>query len=201
MKSLAAWPLIEDSKRGGAYTDMFVWDSEGTGQVHFTATDLNIDSLGTIVESSLTTQALISATEASSNLSIHWGTRLESMDIEAESVRFTTSSGDTVIAEMTIGADGGRSKSRELAGMRTREWRYGQNAIVATVRVEPHHSHACWQAFLPTGPLALLPLANDDLCSIVWSLDDALSEHWIQADHEAFVAGLNRALSGRGLRS
>ena len=43
--------------------------------------------------------------------------------------------------------------------MRTREWRYGQNAIVATVRVEPHHSHACWQAFLPTGPLVLLPLA------------------------------------------
>ena len=32
----------------------------------------------------------------------------------------------------------------------------------------------------------------------MWSLDDALSDHWIQADHDAFVAGLNRALSGRG---
>ena len=74
LKSLDAWPLIEQSKRGGAYTDMFVWDSEGTGQVHFTATDLNIESLGTIVESSLTTQALISATDAAPNLSIHWGT-------------------------------------------------------------------------------------------------------------------------------
>ena len=198
LNSLDAWSSIEESKRSGAYTDMFVWDSEGTGHVHFTATDLNMESLGTIVESSLTTQALISATETASNISIHWGTRLESMDIEAERVCFATSSGDSVIADMTIGADGGRSKSRELAGMRTREWRYGQNAIVATVRVEPHHSHACWQAFLPSGPLALLPLADDDLCSIVWSLDDALSDHWIQADHDAFVAGLNRALSGRG---
>jgi 2-octaprenylphenol hydroxylase len=46
--------------------------------------------------------------------------------------------------------------------------------------------------------LALLPLADNDLCSIVWSLDDALSDHWIQADQDAFVSGLNRALSGRG---
>jgi 2-octaprenylphenol hydroxylase len=177
---------------------MFVWDSEGTGHVHFTAGDLNIESLGTIVESSLTTRALISAAEAAPNISIHWGTRLESMDVEAEGVRFTTSLGDTVIADMAIGADGGRSKSRELAGMPTREWRYGQNAIVATIRVGPHHSRACWQAFLPSGPLALLPLADDDLCSIVWSLDDALSDHWIQANQTEFVLGLNRALSGRG---
>ena len=198
LKSLNAWSSIEESRRGGAYTDMFVWDSEGTGHVHFTAGDLNIESLGTIVESSLTTRALISAAEVAPNISIHWGTRLESMDVEAEGVRFTTSLGDAVIADMAIGADGGRSKSRELAGMRTREWRYGQNAIVATIRVEPHHSRACWQAFLPSGPLALLPLADDDLCSIVWSLDDALSDHWIQADHDAFVAGLNRALAGRG---
>lgn len=198
LQSLCAWPLIEETKRYGVYTDMLVWDSEGTGYIHFTAADLSIESLGTIVESSLTTQALISAAEAAPNLSINWGTRLESMDIEAECVRFTTSSGDAVIADMTIGADGGRSKSRELAGMRTREWRYGQNAIVATVRVEPHHSRTCWQAFLPSGPLALLPLSNDDMCSIVWSLDDALSHQWIQADHNQFIAGLNRALSGRG---
>lgn len=198
LQSLGAWPLIEESGRGGAYTDMFVWDSEGTGHVHFTAADLNIESLGTIVESSMTTNALINATEAATNLSINWDTRLDSMDIQEDGVRFTTSSGGVVIAQMTIGADGGRSKSRELASMRTREWRYGQNAIVATVRVEPHHSRACWQAFLPSGPLALLPLSDNDLCSIVWSLDDALSDHWIQADQDAFVSGLNRALSGRG---
>jgi 2-octaprenylphenol hydroxylase len=198
LQSLGAWPLIEESGRGGAYTDMFVWDSEGTGHVHFTAADLNIESLGTIVESSLTTNALINATEAATNLSITWDTRLDSMDIQEDGVRFTTSSGGVVIAQMAIGADGGRSKSRELASMRTREWRYGQNAIVATVRVEPHHSRACWQAFLPSGPLALLPLADNDMCSIVWSLDDALSGHWIQADQDAFVSGLNRALSGRG---
>lgn len=198
LQSLGAWPLIEESGRGGAYTDMFVWDSEGTGHVHFTAADLNIESLGTIVESSLTTNALINATEAATNLSITWDTRLDSMDIQEDGVRFTTSSGGVVIAQMAIGADGGRSKSRELASMRTREWRYGQSAIVATVRVEPHHSRACWQAFLPSGPLALLPLADNDMCSIVWSLDDALSDHWIQADQDVFVSGLNRALSGRG---
>ena len=54
LKSLDAWPMIEESKRGCAYTDMFVWDSEGTGHVHFTATDLNIESLGPLL-STLTT--------------------------------------------------------------------------------------------------------------------------------------------------
>ena len=27
LNSLDAWPSIEESKRGGAYSDMFVWDS------------------------------------------------------------------------------------------------------------------------------------------------------------------------------
>ena len=31
LQSLGAWPLIEESGRGGAYTDMFVWTQRGQG--------------------------------------------------------------------------------------------------------------------------------------------------------------------------
>lgn len=198
LSELDVWQTMSDSDRLGPYTDMVVWDSEGTGFVEFDAKSLSIDVLGYIVESTVTTDALVKRVDQMPNIAIQWDTWLAQLDFNDEYVNVVTRAGDEVRAQLVIGADGGRSVSRELAGIRTRQWSYGQKAIVATVRVAPEHSSACWQAFLPTGPLALLPLADSNLCSIVWSLDDQEAQTWIEADDAAFLKGLNSALGGRG---
>lgn len=198
LSELDVWQAISDSGRIGPYTDMVVWDSEGTGLVAFDAQSLSLDELGYIVESTVTTDALVNRVNQVPNIDVHWDTWLSQLDFHDEYVNVVTRAGDEIRARLVIGADGGRSISRELAGISTRQWSYGQKAIVATVRVAPDHSSACWQAFLPTGPLALLPLADGDLCSIVWSLDDNEAQTWIEADDTAFLRGLNSALGGRG---
>ena len=195
---LDAWQAMSDSGRIGPYTDMVVWDSEGTGLIEFDANSLSLDALGYIVESAVSTDALVNRVNQTPNITIQWDTWLAQLDFNDTYVNVVPREGDEIHAQLVIGADGGRSVSRELAGIRTRQWSYGQKAIVATVRVAPEHSSACWQAFLPTGPLALLPLADNDLCSIVWSLDDSEAETWIAADDQAFLHGLNAALGGRG---
>ena len=60
-------------------------------------------------------------------------------------------------AALVVGADGARSRVRELTAMPVRQWSYDQSAIVGTVALA-HHLDSCWQAFLDTGPLALYPL-------------------------------------------
>ena len=198
LSELDVWQAISGSGRIGPYTDMVVWDSEGTGLVEFDAQSLSLDELGYIVESTVTTDALVTHVNQTPNIEIQWDTYLSQLNFYDEYVNVVTRAGDEISTQLVIGADGGRSVSRELAGINTRQWSYGQKAIVATVRVAPEHSYTCWQAFLPTGPLALLPLADSDLCSIVWSLDDSEAQTWIEADDTTFLRGLNAALGGRG---
>lgn len=198
LSELDVWQAISGSGRIGPYTDMVVWDSEGTGLVEFDAQSLSLDELGYIVESTVTTDALVTRVNQTPNIEIQWDTYLSQLNFYDEYVNVVTRAGDEISTQLVIGADGGRSVSRELAGINTRQWSYGQKAIVATVRVAPEHSYTCWQAFLPTGPLALLPLADSDLCSIVWSLDDSEAQTWIEADDTTFLRGLNAALGGRG---
>ena len=198
LSELGAWQAIWDGGRVGPYTDMVVWDSEGTGLVEFDAKSLSLDALGYIVEAPITTDALVNLANQTANITIEWDTWLAQLDFDDHQATVVTRAGTNIRAQLVIGADGGRSVSRELAGIRTRQWSYGQKAIVATVRVAPGHASACWQAFLPTGPLALLPLSETDLCSIVWSLDDQEAQSWIEADDTAFLKGLNLALGGRG---
>jgi 2-octaprenylphenol hydroxylase len=69
---------------------------------------------------------------------------------------------------------------------------YRQKAIVCTVATEQDHQRTAWQCFLPSGPLAFLPLA-DGSCSIVWSLDEAEVEKMMALDDGAFSARLAEA--------
>ena len=103
---------------------------------------------------------------------------------------------------LLIGADGGNSRIRELAGLRTREWSYGQQALVCTVRTQQPHAATAWQRFLSTGPLACLPLqlpgaAEQHYCSIVWSCDDLLAAELLALAPEAFALRLAAALEHR----
>ncbi|KAF5836845.1 flavin-dependent monooxygenase [Dunaliella salina] len=96
-------------------------------------------------------------------------------------------------ARLVVAADGGASRIRQLAGFRTFGWKYNQRAVVATVQLEGGSTSTAWQRFLPTGPLALLPVRND-LANIVWSTTPEAARALEQLSPEAFAAAANKAL-------
>uniref|UniRef100_A0A6S8MSN8 Ubiquinone biosynthesis monooxygenase COQ6, mitochondrial n=1 Tax=Dunaliella tertiolecta TaxID=3047 RepID=A0A6S8MSN8_DUNTE len=96
-------------------------------------------------------------------------------------------------ARLVVAADGGASQIRQLAGFRTFGWKYNQRAVVATVQLEGGPTSTAWQRFLPTGPLALLPV-RDDLANIVWSTTPEAARALEQLSPSAFAAAANKAL-------
>src|SRR5690606_9521756 len=58
------------------------------------------------------------------------------------------------------------------------------------------HEDTAWQRFLPGGPLAVLPFA-DDSCSIVWSLPADEAERVLALDDAGFGHELTRAFDRR----
>jgi 2-octaprenylphenol hydroxylase len=67
---------------------------------------------------------------------------------------------------------------------------------VATVRTEAHHRDTAWQRFLPSGPVAFLPLP-EGYCSIVWSVPPARAEDLLGLSPEAFARELEAAVDLR----
>jgi 2-octaprenyl-6-methoxyphenol hydroxylase len=104
------------------------------------------------------------------------------------SVRF----GDgAVAAGLLIAADGARSRLRELAGIATFGWSYGQSAIAATVAHERDHGGRAEEHFLPAGPFAILPLKGRR-SSIVWTEQEAAAARIVALPDELFRDELER---------
>ena len=68
--------------------------------------------------------------------------------------------------------------------------------LVATVNIETKSgsNSTAWQRFLPSGPVALLPLSADH-SSLVWTVDKSQVRPLLEMSEEAFVKKLNRALT------
>jgi 2-octaprenylphenol hydroxylase len=200
LSQLGAWDAIA-AYRHCAYRHMTVWDAEGTGQIEFDRAEVGASELGHIVENRAIVRALLARVATAADISVLSPVALASCTRLASSrMSLTLDGGELLEADLLVAADGALSRVREMMGFRSREWDYGHRAIVATVEVERPHDATAWQRFLPSGPLALLPLPGEDgrhYCSIVWSLQEDLVDAVLALDDAAFCAELTRASEAR----
>ena len=195
LEHLDAWPAIE-AMRASPYGQMYVWDAAGQGSIHFDAADWGLPCLGHIVENRIIQLALLEQIEQLETVDWLCPARLEGLAMADDRVRLGLESGEMLTAGLVVGADGPRSRVREQAGIALRARGYAQKAIVATVATELDHRETAWQCFLPTGPLAFLPL-GDGRSSIVWSTHTWHGDALMALDDEAFGEQLGAAFGER----
>ncbi|MFP4496277.1 MAG: UbiH/UbiF/VisC/COQ6 family ubiquinone biosynthesis hydroxylase [Halochromatium sp.] len=121
---------------------------------------------------------------------------LSALEIDDQRARLRLADQRQLAADLVVGADGRASFVRETLGIGLDAADYAQRAIVANVEVAHWHRETAWQRFLPSGPLAFLPLA-DGRCSIVWSADEARAEQLLALDDAGFIAELEIAFDKR----
>ena len=123
--------------------------------------------------------------------------RVTHFSLEGPVQRLTLSTGEIIETRLLIAADGVRSALRQLAGIRTVGWQYGQSAIVCTIaHTEPHHGRA-WEHFLPAGPFAILPLpskGDQHRSSLVWTEADGDAKRLVAGDEFTFRMELERRI-------
>ncbi len=192
LDNLGAWRAMR-ADRVAAYQAMHVWDAGGRGCIHFDAAEIGEPDLGHIVENRVTTRALWQCMRELENLRLIDDDALAGLRAEGQAMRAELNSGRVLRAELVIGADGARSRVRELAGIASNARDYDQHALVATIETERPHQATAWQRFLPSGPLALLPLADPHRCSIVWSTAPAHAEELLELEDSAFARQLTSA--------
>ncbi|MGD8567807.1 MAG: UbiH/UbiF/VisC/COQ6 family ubiquinone biosynthesis hydroxylase [Gammaproteobacteria bacterium] len=191
LESIGAWHTIA-SMRISPFREMQVWDATGIGSIHFDSADIGQDCLGHIIENSVIQLALYQ--QLQSREDIHWHQPAQPADlaIDNDHVSLQLDNGVTLNARLIVGADGGRSWIRQQAGIAVQARDYQQQAVVATVKSELYHQDTAWQCFMPTGPLAFLPL-TEGYSSIVWSTTPEQADSLIAMDDEEFKQTLGEA--------
>ncbi len=186
LRNLGVWA----SMRVCAYEHMRVWDARGFGEIAFDAADIGEPDLGHIVENREIVAALWRRIGDHPCIQVLLGQEIAALDADSPALRL--GDGRTLRARLLVGADGARSRLRELAGIGLTAREYDQHAVVATVRPEHGNQATAWQRFLPEGPLALLPL-RDDLFSIVWSTAPEEAARLVEAEPVTFGRELTAA--------
>lgn len=107
------------------------------------------------------------------------------------------SSNRTLVARLLVGADGINSPVRTFAGIPTRGWDYERHGVVATLKASSPldgggHGAIAYQRFLPTGPIALLPMANG-FATLVWTTTPERAAHLKTLSATDFIASVNAA--------
>jgi 2-octaprenyl-6-methoxyphenol hydroxylase len=99
--------------------------------------------------------------------------------------------GVTLDVRLLVAADGVKSRLRDMAGIKTVTWDYGQSGIVCTVAHERPHNGRAEEHFLPAGPFAILPLTGNR-SSIVWTERTADAERLVAGDDLVFEVELEQ---------
>lgn len=190
LDQLGVWPGIRDA-RASAYERMHVWDAENGAAIHFDAADEGRDVLGFIVENNLVQATLWQALDAAGVRRIV-PAEVVAYAMREDRAQLDLADGQVVAARLVVAADGAESPLRAMVGIGTKGHDYAQRAVVAHVETTDPHQRTAWQRFLPSGPLAFLPLV-DGRSSIVWSLPEAEATRVLALDDDAFRDALGVA--------
>lgn len=191
-KSIGVWDKIV-ARRVSPFRDMRVWDATGPGQIHFDSAWAGQPHFGNIIENSVMLTALQENLSSYPTLKCYYDIELTDLILPADGA-ILKSKNDSFFAKLLVGADGANSWVREKVGFILEQQSYEQTAIVATVQTELAHQETALQRFMPTGPLAFLPLNHAHDSSIVWSCSPEMATQLLSYDDEQFSQHLAEAI-------
>ncbi|MCZ6536562.1 MAG: UbiH/UbiF/VisC/COQ6 family ubiquinone biosynthesis hydroxylase [Gammaproteobacteria bacterium] len=198
LEAAGAWPEIA-ATRVSPYREMQVWDADSKpglpGSVHFSAAEVGAAALGHIVENQLIRHTLWQSLAGLERVVVRPNSRVADLRLDDDKARLSLDNGEVMDCTLVVAADGAASPIRDMAGIETTGWSYRQKAVVTHVQSELPHRETAWQRFLPSGPLAFLPLA-DGRSSVVWSNTVDGADRLLDLKDTEFLAELETASDG-----
>ncbi|UDG81404.1 2-octaprenylphenol hydroxylase [Candidatus Profftia lariciata] len=170
LKHLDVWQDII-ALRTNSYQTMEVWDSDSFGSIMFNAEEYGYTHLGHIIENSIIQRTLWNKVKKQLNVDIITPASIKQIKWGDNEALVILNNEQIITARLVIGIDGAQSWLRKHADIPLTFWEYGHKALVATIKTEQQHNNCARQIFHSNSILAFLPLKNQKLCSIVWSMN------------------------------
>lgn len=201
LSQIGVWPIMEKT-RVTPFKKMFVWEDCSNAYIEFEQDEF----VGHIVENDVTIHGLTVRMDQleneNKNFQVVYGAKVQDCIVgeDGESPRLTFDNGDILETGILIGADGANSLVRKklMADASYHSRDYEQFGVVGTVTFDNSSTanETAYQKFLPTGPIALLPL-NSTKSSLVWTLPPKTAKELVKFDPQNFAKILNSNLANR----
>ena len=143
-------------------------DAEVFLGLHFDSAEIEEGPMGHMLEDRFLRRALLDAMEKEPLITYLPGEYVIGQEVTVSDASVSLASGATLSGRLIVGADGRKSGTGQRAGIQRTEWDYHQTALVCAIAHERPHNGVAHQLFMPSGPLAILPLTGNR-SSIVWS--------------------------------
>ena len=157
--------------------------------LHFDHAEIEEGPMGYMVEDRYLRRALIEAMEEAPNITVRNGCRVVTQTLGINGASVTLDTGETLESDLLVGADGRRSGTCQRAGIKRTGWDYDQTALVCAIAHEQPHHGIAHQYFMPSGPLAILPLPGNQ-SSIVWSESTARAKEIHDLNDRSYLEAL-----------
>lgn len=141
--------------------------------LHFDAAEIEEGPMGHMLEDRFLYAAFLQAMQETPGITLLSGESVVAQEVAPSGVTVTLASGRKLTGGLLVGCDGRGSGTAQRAGIRRVGWGYGQTALVTAIHHQHDHRGIAQQFFMPSGPLAILPLKGGHHSSIVWSETDA----------------------------
>src|SRR5690554_5851965 len=195
-----------------AISDIHVSDHGQFGATRLHRDELNVEALGYVVEnhhlSRSINQALLAhpaldvCAPAQVTRAVHVRDGMQ-LTVKMAADQTTASQADPASVDpiiidtsLLVLADGGRSGLCEQLGIAMQRRTYQQHALICNIGFDKPHNGWAFERFTDTGPLAVLPLADDAPGShrgaLIWTQPDDAAASFLNLPEEEFLAALQQ---------
>lgn len=197
---LAAVGVWEHMGAHAPIREIRVSDGASLFFLHYDHAMLGNEPLGFMAENRTLRRALAAALQAAGDRVMRvTPASVIGFQQDADFGALTLADGRRIRASLVVAADGRDSLVRGLAGIPVSGWTYPQVGIVATIGHARAHDGIAHEHFLPAGPFAILPLADDagvHRSSLVWTERADAAESYLRMDDAAFLAEIAERVGG-----
>jgi 2-octaprenyl-6-methoxyphenol hydroxylase len=191
LMALGIWQHIEHE--AGMIKNIRVLDNHSPFFLDFGDKTLHQTHLGYIIEGFKLHQCLVK--HVCDDHHIHIIDNDEVVDCantQSGDAKIHLASGEILHASLVIAADGKFSKIRDILQIKSYDYDYKQTVMVALCKHQKDHHNWAIEHFMPSGPFAILPLADRKKSGIVWTEKHNLAKLYCAMPRKEFDYFLNQ---------
>jgi 2-octaprenyl-6-methoxyphenol hydroxylase len=195
LENLGIWKSLENKVT--EIKDIHTSQKNSFGRTILSASQYNLPALGYVVSYGNLSKALEEAVNQSSNIKITYEFEVSAIKNEKDTTVLYGSNKDLSIeTPFLVLADGGKSTTGLIKGLKKKETSYNHTALVTKVISETPPNKIAYERFTSMGPIALLPNGSEEF-SLVWTGKDGDIQELAKTPKNLFLEKLHEHFGDR----
>ena len=165
-------------------------------ELNFTNENHDNGHIFNMIEEVYLKKSIFQKIEKCSNIEFLYSSNVIEQNTNNNIVSITLDNGQMIHSNLIVCSDGYPSSSAKKASIKYLNYNYKQSSIVGIIKHDLPHEKEAIQIFLPSGPLAILPLPGNR-SSFVWTLKNNDAHKIFSLNDSSFLKKLNSVIQKR----